>query len=61
MSPRKKAKHVPKVLNFCKQCAYVTNPRNLSVTGVPTLATCPFEEYAILYQRECVNGRYKPK
>lgn len=21
----------------------------------PTLGTCPYEEFAILYQRECVN------
>nr|DAV81722.1 MAG TPA: RNA polymerase I [Caudoviricetes sp.] len=61
MSPKKKVKSIPKGPQFCKLCAHVINPRNLSVTGEPTLGTCPYEEFAILYQRECANEHYKPK
>lgn len=64
MSPKKKIKSIPKGPQFCKLCAHVINPRNLSVTGEPTLGTCPYEDYeefAILYQRECANEHYKPK
>lgn len=38
--------------NFCYRCAHVSNPRNKSVTGYPTLATCPYEKYA--YTKGCV-------
>lgn len=58
MSSRKNTKHCTDDLP-CRQCAYVSNPRSPSVKGEPTLATCPFEEFAILYQRNCVNGHYK--
>ena len=61
MSPKRKDKPIPKEPQFCNLCAHVTNPRNLSVTGEPTLGTCLYEETAILYQRECVNEHYKPK
>lgn len=44
MSPKKKVKPIPKEPQFCKLCAHVSNPRNLSVTGEPTLGTCPYEE-----------------
>lgn len=60
MSNRKKTKYSADE-QPCKLCAYVYNPRSPSVKGEPTLASCPFEEFAILYQRNCVNGHYKPK
>lgn len=61
MSPRRKIKADKEEPKPCRLCVHAINPRNLSVTGIPTLATCPFEEFAILYQRECVNGHYKQK
>lgn len=60
--PKKKTVAIQKKTDkFCYRCAYVSNPRNKSVTVQPTLATCPYEKYAILYQRQCVNDHYKPK
>lgn len=60
--PKKKIVATQKTAeHFCYRCAHVSNPRNKSVTGQPTLATCPYEKYAILYQRQCVNDHYKPK
>lgn len=50
-----------KTERFCYRCAHVSNPRNPSLSGKPTLGTCPFEKYAVLYQRVCVNDHFKPK
>lgn len=61
MSPRKKVKQAQIGQQLCMSCVYVKRPRNLSLQGVPTLASCPFSEYAVLYQRDCENGHYKPK
>lgn len=62
MSPKKKAKSKIEVgTRLCMNCFYVTNPRSLSLKGVPTLATCPFSEFAVLYQRDCENGHFKAK
>lgn len=61
MSPRKKAKSVQVGQQLCMQCVYAKDPRSPSLQGIPTLATCPYSEYAVLYQRDCENGHYKPK
>nr|DAL25208.1 MAG TPA_asm: hypothetical protein [Caudoviricetes sp.] len=60
MSKRKKCNNSNEP-RLCSQCIHASNPRNLSLTGVPTLATCRFEKNTILYQRECVNDHFKPK
>ena len=45
----------------CADCAYCSEPHSLSIYGVPTLGKCYYEKWSVLYQRECQNGRFKPK
>lgn len=50
----------PKEKEFCHDCIYCTNPRNLSVDGVPTLGICKFKRWAVLWRsEECDIGKYE--
>lgn len=48
-------------LGLCKDCAHAYGPHSPSVNGEPTLCRCPYEQWAVLWQRQCVNGMFKQK
>lgn len=58
----KKKVQVKKEKRFCHDCIYCFNPRDKSVTGIPTLATCKFKRWAVLWQsEECDIDKYHKK
>lgn len=48
-------------LGVCSECTYAHDPFSPGLDGKPTLARCPFFQYAVLWRRPCIIGHFKSK